>query len=374
MKKSLFTMALVAAGAVIYLLSKDKEEEKSETPEIRLIDLKKDNNEEENHEESHEEPLETVNEAVEEKEEKTKEPEVEAAPIEQPEKIEPEQDFEEHISDLMNEIQEEIQVEPVEEVEEPIEVKNEEEPEAVVVDEEIHSEPIKEEPVLEDFNEEETEDTSSEETILNEESLEESTNSNNEEVVEENVNSEENAVEENTDIHDEAPVEETKVPKEIQEDTSEEENSDEEEPLNSKILNEIEQESIGFNSTFTPKEEEASYSGTVYEVSELYPYLSYEMIDKILDANVGFSHVYQDNQPIKIVHRVGFDKIEDLIEFVILIKEHDYRVEENNGLDMISISKEMVVEDMIIMSDIFNVSNQVYRLHGHYQGYEIVEL
>lgn len=373
MKKSLFTMALVAAGAVIYLLSKDKEEEISETPEIRLIDLKKDNNESESHHDSTEEPQEEEAPGINQEEETEAEPEAEEPVLSQ----------EESFSDLMSELEQELHNESSsdeteEELnEETLQVEQQEE-----VVEKIVSSEVLEEPVA--VEETKIEEATSETVADLEDSAEVK------EVEEEKENEQPEIIEE----HEKEPVEVAEMKEEeyksdfseeVEANSEEESLEDEEETdsvikdLQGKILNEVEQE-IKDNSDFgdfvrgnAQKEEEPRYSGTVYEVSDLYPYLSYEMIDKILDANIGFNHVYHDNQSIKIIHRVGFDKIEDLIEFVILIKEHDYRVEENNGLDMISISKDLVVEDTIIISDIFNVSNQVYRLHGHYQGYEIIE-
>ncbi len=372
MKKSLFTMALVAAGAVIYLLSKDKEEEKSETPEIKLIDLKKEHDEPDSYNDSTEDPQEEKEETVPMEEDKT-EAEVKPEVIEEVVLKE-----EETVSDLMTEpkaeeLHNELNSEEtiVEENFEPVEEVQES-----VTEEEVQE--ITEEPV-EDESEAEAVQEENESLLPVEEETVEVTESPAEEVKIEdqvtNMQEEEPVQEENLIVPD--YFEELNVAEMEAEESEDTESADKD--LQGKILNEVEQE-IKDNNDFSDfvrgnqqKDEELRYSGTVYEVSDLYPYLSYEMIDKILDANIGFNHVYHDNQPIKIVHRVGFDKIEDLIEFVILIKEHDYRVEENNGLDMISISKELVVEDTIIISDIFNVSNQVYRLHGHYQGYEIIE-
>lgn len=341
MKRSLFTAALVAAGAVIYLLSKNKKEDnENETPEIKLIDLKKDDSDdktEENHNEEEKSSVEEVSQ--EEAKEEPAEEEEEAGKCEEEHSDEEQPAEEQDVASLIDELKAELRTES--EVPEP-------QPEKPA------------EPVQEEAHEAKSE---KEETPVN---FDEKSEAPGDEDAEHPTF--ERPVVQKTEEHDES---ETSTDDFKPDHESEE--SVEIEDLKGRILSEVEQEVSDFNRGFRPQKDEAVYSETVYEISDLYPYLSYEMIDEILDANISFNRKYRDNQPIRIVHRVGFDKIEDLIEFVILIKEHDYRVEENNGLDMIAISKDLIVEDTIIISDIFNVSNQVYRLHGQYKGYEIIE-
>ena len=109
-------------------------------------------------------------------------------------------------------------------------------------------------------------------------------------------------------------------------------------------------------------EEEPQYSREVQEINLMYPYLKPAFISACLKEQLDFDQNYHD---------ISFPAVEDLITFVRIIKEHDYQINEADGDQSLTISKDLLVEKGKILSDILNVSNQVCCLNGQYHAYRL---
>ena len=120
-----------------------------------------------------------------------------------------------------------------------------------------------------------------------------------------------------------------------------------------------------------PAEEEPQYSREVQEINLMYPYLKPAFISACLKEQLDFDQNYPEGSLITIYHDISFPAVEDLITFVRIIKEHDYQINEADGDQSLTISKDLIVEKGKILSDILNVSNQVCCLNGQYHAYRL---
>lgn len=118
-------------------------------------------------------------------------------------------------------------------------------------------------------------------------------------------------------------------------------------------------------------EEEPQYSREVQEINLMYPYLKPEFISRCLKEQLDLDQNYPAGSLVAVYHDIAFPAVEDLISFVRIIKEHDYQISEADGDQSLIISKDLIVEQGKILSDILNVSNQVYCLNGTYRGYRV---
>ena len=118
-------------------------------------------------------------------------------------------------------------------------------------------------------------------------------------------------------------------------------------------------------------EEEPQYSREVQEINLMYPYLKPAFISACLKEQLDFDQNYPEGSLVTIYHDISFPAVEDLITFVRIIKEHDYQINEADGDQSLTISKDLLVEKGKILSDILNVSNQVDCLNGQYHAYRL---
>lgn len=118
------------------------------------------------------------------------------------------------------------------------------------------------------------------------------------------------------------------------------------------------------------KEVEQEVSEEVKEISSIYPYLSTEFIAEQFARNDVFNREYPEDTLITIAHKVCF-KDEDMgNEFCRIASENGYEIEVLNDEEAL-IKKQMYAVNGSILSDIYNVANQVNCLSGIYEGYKI---
>ncbi|HCY06413.1 MAG: hypothetical protein WBH68_07010 [Erysipelotrichaceae bacterium] len=121
-------------------------------------------------------------------------------------------------------------------------------------------------------------------------------------------------------------------------------------------------------------EEEVGYSADVNEISELYPYLSKKFIEKVYGQTDKLEADYPDDTLVEIKHYASFGVDTDVKAFVTLMDEKAYEVsyvgEEEKDVILV---KKFFSEKGRIVSEIFNVANQVNLIGGIYTGYEVLE-
>ena len=115
---------------------------------------------------------------------------------------------------------------------------------------------------------------------------------------------------------------------------------------------------------------EPEYSKEVNEIAELYPYLAKDFIAEQLGRNEVFNQQYPEDSLIKITHKAKFDSTDLVRDFTKIGEDNGYFSEMLNEHEA-TISRKIFTEDGSILSDIYNVANQVACLKGVYEGYNI---
>ena len=119
-----------------------------------------------------------------------------------------------------------------------------------------------------------------------------------------------------------------------------------------------------------PKAEEPGYSKEVNEIAELYPYLEKSFIAEQLGRNDVFNQKYPEDSLIRITHKAKFENADAMRDFAKIGEDNGYLSEALNETEA-TISRKIFTEDGSILSDIYNVANQVACLKGVYEGYNI---
>ena len=121
------------------------------------------------------------------------------------------------------------------------------------------------------------------------------------------------------------------------------------------------------------KQEEAKKKEIFDSIVALYPYLSNGFIKGVYDLKQSFVNDYQVGEKIVILHRLHFDDINGLRQFVDVMINHGYLVNVDEMQMIVDAFKEHINSDGKILTDIFEVANQAKLLTGDYEGYRIIE-
>lgn len=116
--------------------------------------------------------------------------------------------------------------------------------------------------------------------------------------------------------------------------------------------------------------ETKEYPAEIEEIATLYPYLSKDFIAEQFGRNAAFNEQYPEDSLITITHKAKFGDTETMKEFTKIGEDNGYASEILNDTEA-TITRKMFTEDGSILSDIYNVSNQVACLKGTYEGYNI---
>lgn len=118
---------------------------------------------------------------------------------------------------------------------------------------------------------------------------------------------------------------------------------------------------------------EGEVDSEVEKLLGFYPYLKKEKIVKILNQQSEIEEAVKDNEKVEIFHLVSFNRVENLIDFIKLIKDNGYEIKEAEGDHSIVISKEILAKDTLILVDILSVANLSKQYKGDYSGWSIQE-
>ncbi|MCR5229583.1 MAG: hypothetical protein K6D03_05615 [Solobacterium sp.] len=118
------------------------------------------------------------------------------------------------------------------------------------------------------------------------------------------------------------------------------------------------------------KPEQPEESESVKEISELYPYLGTKFIAEQFVRNEAFNEQYPEDTLITITHKVKFEDIDLLSQFISIAEDSGYTAAALNEKEF-TVSKKMFTENGSILSDIYNIANQTACLKGTYEGYNI---
>ena len=112
------------------------------------------------------------------------------------------------------------------------------------------------------------------------------------------------------------------------------------------------------------------YSPEIKEIAELYPYLDLKFVAEQFGRNDAFNEQYPEDSLVSITHKAKFEDQETRDSFVKIGEDNGYIPEVLNNTE-VTITRKMFTEDGAILSDIYNVANQVACLKGIYEGYFI---
>ena len=179
---------------------------------------------------------------------------------------------------------------------------------------------------------------------------------------------EEETVEDSSTIEEESSLEDTEETREEVED-----NSNEDAYLNDLFAdftnNDYEVDEVNDKQ----KQEEAKRKEIYDSIVALYPYLSNGFIKGVYDLKQSFANDYKDGEKMVILHRLRFENINGLRQFVDVMINHGYLVNVDEKQMIVDTFKEHVNSDGKILTDIFEIANQAKLLTGDYEGYRIIE-
>ena len=115
---------------------------------------------------------------------------------------------------------------------------------------------------------------------------------------------------------------------------------------------------------------EETYAPEILEVAKLYPYLDKHFIAEQFARNEAFTKQYPEDTLITIAHKAKFADARVLADYAKIAEDNGYSSEALDETENV-ITKKMFVTDGSILSDIYNVANQVACLGGTYEGYKI---
>ena len=178
--------------------------------------------------------------------------------------------------------------------------------------------------------------------------------------------------------HDEkkVPAEEKENPVEDLEQLFEEQaiteknlSSEETEYVNS-LIDELKQQMDKEDNQKLKKEEEDK---EIYEkVHGIYPYLSERFVTAIYGLKEQLASEYPNGKKIIVLHRLSFNDVEDLRQFVEIVLNHNYNINADEEKMIVDVFKEHVNADGKILTNIFEIANQGSLLNATYDGYNVL--
>jgi len=121
-----------------------------------------------------------------------------------------------------------------------------------------------------------------------------------------------------------------------------------------------------------PEEDDGvEYAPEVSEIAGMYPYLKKAFIAEQYGRNDAFMTQYPEDTLITIIHKAKFEDADTLKSFNAIAEANGFTSEAISDTEG-TVSRKMFTEDGAILSDIYNVANQVACLRGTYEGYSIL--
>ena len=129
-------------------------------------------------------------------------------------------------------------------------------------------------------------------------------------------------------------------------------------------------DSVNFINLDNGDETEEEFAPEIVEIAKLYPYLDKHFIAEQFARNGAFNKEYPEDTLITISHKAKFADPHTMQDYVKISEENGYVSEELSETENVIVKKMFTTEEAIL-SDIYNVSNQVACLGGTYEGYKI---
>lgn len=121
-----------------------------------------------------------------------------------------------------------------------------------------------------------------------------------------------------------------------------------------------------------PQEEEVEYEEDIYDqINKLYPYLSKTFVRSVFDLKEVIAKEYPQDIDVLVLHRVSFENVLDIQQFVEIVTNHKYSVNVDERKMIVDLFKVYRNTDGKILTNIFEIANQARLLHGEYEGYRV---
>lgn len=108
-------------------------------------------------------------------------------------------------------------------------------------------------------------------------------------------------------------------------------------------------------------------------IMSAYPYLTKEFIKGAYAQKQEIKNEYHDNNKYILLHRLAFNNIDELHEFVEIMMAHDYSVNVDEKKMIVDTFKTIINTDGSILANILGIANQGNILNGNYEGYRVIE-
>ena len=144
-----------------------------------------------------------------------------------------------------------------------------------------------------------------------------------------------------------------------------------EEPEEEVTFVEIKDDEEEETETAEESEETDRFSKQTKDIGALYPYLPLDFVNEMLLNNAQLNSLFEKGTTLTITHKAKFDTEAMANTFVQILEEKSFSaVLEDTTVKAVH---NCVMENERIVSDIFNVANQVNCLGGDYLGYHVEE-
>lgn len=120
-----------------------------------------------------------------------------------------------------------------------------------------------------------------------------------------------------------------------------------------------------------PSQPQREYPDAIYQINELYPYLNLKFINIVFNNFEAFNEEFDMGSACRIKHKLQFPDSQNLIHFIEIIKGLGYEIVGTDENQNILIALDFINAESKILSEIYNISNQVNCLDGLYKGYEL---
>ncbi len=121
-------------------------------------------------------------------------------------------------------------------------------------------------------------------------------------------------------------------------------------------------------------EEEQEFQRVFEKIHQNYPYLSSSFIKAVYNMKGQIGHEYPLDIEIIILHRLIFQNVENLRQFVEIALNHGYSINADENKLIVDVFKQYVNSDGKIISTIYEVANQAALLNGEYDGYKVLKV
>ncbi|MFI3283484.1 MAG: hypothetical protein R3Y57_00225 [Erysipelotrichaceae bacterium] len=132
---------------------------------------------------------------------------------------------------------------------------------------------------------------------------------------------------------------------------------------------ETEKKLISLNSHDENPTEEAGSKET--RMPNKYPNLAVDFLDAISSQREVFNLEFQPETLVRLFHQISFPNMNNVDYFLKEISDSDYEFDVQVETSVVKLAKNLVIEEDMIINDIFYVANVAAGFEGDYQGYSM---